>query len=304
MITLAQLEQEVARKVGPYYQFLADRQLPSTAGYQRAYVPALRSVVEQDLVLNLYLLRRGVNYLGTAVPVVDDDRQRTVSTYDSQTGMIEVDRPWAGIPAAGEVFEFHHLNPLQELRPAVRAGLRRTFFEDRYSLGSGFIYEADLTAALPWLTNPRDVWRLQATPLTAMWGTVPTTIPFVAFGQGGHVIIRVQGSTGPYVGAALISLAHSHFNFVNGVDSVSGPQNDTDQLAVDLDYAAAAGHIEAWHNVPARLQAAAAGNLQTSQKDAAVEFSRQALAHAPRRPDSWLMQAGFGGSGWPVVVNA
>lgn len=302
-ITLAQIERETARKVGPFYVMPTDRQIPTTSGLDRAFVPALRSTVEQDLVTNLFVLRRGVDFQGAPVLVSLPDRQRTVANYDPERGMVEVDRPWALLPAPGEILEFHHLDPSQELRPAVLAGLRRTFFEDRYSLGGGYIYEADLTAALPWLTNPRAVWGLELAPLGHIGGT-PKQIPHVAFGQAGHVIVRVQTGPSPFVGGVHVVVAHSHFNFVNGADSLTGPTEDNDLLEVDLDYATAAAHIEAWHNVPAKLQAAAAGNLQASQKDAALEFSRQSRIHAPRRPDNMQLQSLFGAGSNSVVVNA
>jgi len=66
---------------------------------------------------------------------------------------------------------------------------------------------------------------------------------------------------------------------VNGVTGY--PAHDDDELAVDLDYAAAAGHIEAWHNLPARLQAASAGGQQESQQMAAVEMTRQTMIWMP-----------------------
>src|SRR5215510_12495851 len=119
-VTLAQIEQETARKVGPYYRFAMDRQVPTTANFGRAFFPALRSVVEQDLVTNLWLLRRGLDETGAVVAVPPDDRQRTVAHYDPAQGLVEVDRPWSAAPAPAEVCEFHHLDPEQELRPAVR----------------------------------------------------------------------------------------------------------------------------------------------------------------------------------------
>jgi hypothetical protein len=305
-VTLAQLEQAVARKVGPYYQLAMDRQSPTTANFQRAFFPGLRSTVELDLVTNLYLLRRGIDYLGAAVPVSTDDRQRTVANYDPQQGMVEVDQPWSITPAVGEMCEFHHLDPALELRPVVLAGLRRCFLTERYSLGNGYFFEGDLTASLPWLTNPSDVLMLETLPFPTGFSGRTCEVPFVAFVQSGNVCIRVNSGTwGPYYGGLLVTIARSHFNFVNGLETTVGPTQDTDTLAVDVDYAAAAGHIEAWHNVPAKLQAAAAGNLQATQAMAAAEFSRQALIHAPKRPSRWGFDSLVGtGTGGLLVVNA
>jgi hypothetical protein len=304
-ITLADLEQETARKVGPFYQLAMDRQVPTTATLQRAFFPALRSTVEVDLVTNLWLLRRGLDETGAAVPVPPDDRQRTVASYDPALGQVEVDRPWSTAPAPAEVCEFHHLDPEQELRPVVRAGLRRTFFEDRFTLGTSLVYEADLTAAAPWVTNLRQVVRVQSAPcLSGFWESACDEIPYTVFGQGGHVCIRLGGPCAG-VPSVLVTLYRPHFTLVNGATTTEGPTADADTLEVDVDYAAAASHIEAWHNFPAKLQAAAAGNLQATQAMAALEFTRQARIWFPQQPDRLRFGAfvGFGGR-WPLVVNA
>ena len=286
--------------------FSLDRQIPSTATFQRVYVPGLRSTVEQDLVINLWMLRRGILADGspTAQVVEPEDRQRTVANYVASTGAVDVDRPWMREPEPAEIVEFHHLDPEQQLRQAVWAGLRRTRMADRFSLGSGYIYEADLTASLPWLSNPRDVYRIEAGPNLGMYNG-PIDIPFVAFSQEGHVCIRLNaGPAGPYYGEVLLTVGRAHFNWVNGLESDTGPVNDSDMLDVDLDYAASAAHIEAWHMFPARLQAAAAAGMQATQQMAALEFTRQALIHGPRRPDLHQFQRVFPGGWSHVVINA
>jgi hypothetical protein len=307
-VTLAEIEQETARRVGPFYVLSMYQQTPSTANFERAYFPGLRSSVEQDLVTNLWLLRRGIDYLGTPVVVDSVDRQRTVAVYDPQDGSVQIDRPWSVAPAPGEVCEFHHLDPEQQLRPAVRAGLRRCFFSDRYSMGNGFIFEADLTAALPWLTEPRWVWSVQ---LWSAWYGTPRDLPFVTFSQSGHVCIRVQAGGYPgfagvnFAGEVHVILERPTSTWVNQMESVVGPTADGDMLEVDLDYAAAAGHIEAWHQFPARLQAAAAGGTQATQAMASLEFTRQARLHGPHKPDRWAFETLVGiNAGSLTVVNA
>lgn len=296
-VRLAELEQEVARRVGPFYMLPMDRQVPSTANLERAYFPSLRSTVEQDLVTNLWLLRRGVLEDGTPVAVSAEDRQRTVANYDPQAGAVDIDRPWSASPAAGEVCEFHHLDPAQELRVTTRAGLRRTRFADRYQIASGYAYEIDLTQALPYLLNPKDVLNVE----TSQTFGYACDVPFEAFQQGGHVCIRLS-SSGSYWPGLLLSVARDHFHYVNALDSTSGPTADDDELEVDLDYAAAAGHIEAWHRFPAKLQAAAAGNLQATREQAATEFGRQAAIFYPRGRDRWGFSRLAGTSS--VVINA
>lgn len=306
-LTLARLEQEVARRVGPYYRLPTDRQVPSTATFERAFFPGLRSSVEQDLVTNLWILRRGIDWQGQPAPVDPDDRQRTVAVYDPQDGSVQVDRPWSRGLVPGEVCEFHHLDPEQQLRPSVRAGLRRCAFEERFSLGSGYIYETDLTESVPWLTDPNQVSRVQVAPFPTGFVGSPGDMPYTVFGQSGHVCIRLNtGGHGPYYGGVLVTAIRPVESLVNGLDSTSGPLIDTDTLNVDLDYAASAGHIEAWHAFPASLQAAAAGGTQATQAMAALEFTRQTRIHAPRRYDLYQLSELFGGYGLgsPVVVNA
>ena len=92
------------------------------------------------------------------------------------------------------------------------------------------------------------------------------------------------------------------WSWVNGAESASGPVLDTDTLEVDLDYAAAAGHIEAWHHFPARMQSAAAGGLQATMPQAAQEFSRLANLFGPQRSArvgfSGVFRMGVAGGGW------
>jgi hypothetical protein len=305
-VTLAELERQTARRVGPYYEAILDQQVPSTANFQTVFIPSLQSTVEQDLVTNLWLLRRGVDWQRNSVTVDPADRQRLVAIYDAAQGEVTVERPYSVIPAAGEVVEFHHLNPDLELRVVVRNGLRRCFFEDRFNLGTGYIYEADLTAALPWLTDEHSIDRVQVAPFPSGFYSSPWDLPFEVFGQGGHVCIRLNtGGMGPFYGGVLVTLYRPHFSWVNDADAPNGPTQDADTLDVDMDYAAAAAHIEAWHSFPARLQAAAAGGLQATQAMAALEFSRQSLIWFPQRPPIWGFSEVFGAGGWPpLVVNA
>jgi hypothetical protein len=50
-------------------------------------------------------------------------------------------------------------------------------------------------------------------------------------------------------------------------------------LDVDLDWAAAAAHVEAWRSASPRLMAAAATGLQDSRQEAAAELQRQGYLH-------------------------
>lgn len=305
-ITLAELEVEVARRCGPFAVYATDAQVPGTSLAATFYVAGLQSAIDQDAVGNLFVLRRGVLADGSPVPNLDPrDRQRQVFLFDPKSGRVEVDRPYMNLVMPTEVIEFHHLDPTQELRPAVLAGLRRTFSSDRYSLGTNYLFEVDLTSALPWLTNPRDVLSVAAAPAPTGYQS-PVEMPFTAFMQAGHVCIRLgSGYAGPYYGGVYVTVARSYFSLVNGVDQPGGPTADTDVLEVDLDYGAAFGHIEAWHRFQPRLNEAGAGGLQATMQQAANEATRQAYIHNQQPPGRYGFETMFGaGPGVPLVVNA
>jgi len=303
--TLAEIERATARRVGPYYGAALDRQVPSISGLDFAIVPNLRSTMEVDLVTNMWLLRRGLDYQGNPVTVDPLDRQRLVASYDALSGRVIVDRPWSVVPTPGEMVEFHHLDPSMELRTAVRNGLRRCFFEDRFDLGSGYIYEADLTAALPWLIDQRQISRVQTgSPSGGLCGST-CDISYTVFGQSGHVCLRLNSAgCGSFYGSVLVTVYRPHFSWVNSTDALEGPTDDDDVLDVDLNYAAAAAHIEAWHLLPARMAAAAAGGLQATQAMAAQEFTREARIHFPEQPQLLGPTKLSGRSGSSLVINA
>lgn len=321
--TLAQIEVAVARRLGPFYYLAQDAQSPSTGTQSFAYVPELQTLIDQDLVPNLYILRRGLLTTGAAtpIPVPPNDRVRTVYSVDASNGRLIPDRPWQWAPFSSEQFEIHHLHPDMELRPTVLSGLRRCFFEDRVQLEPGYYYEYDVTAALPYVTDASQIRRAQVGPWPSGWPgwwRGPLELPFAAYGQGAHIWIRISGSVywGPFWGGVLLTLHRDHFGFVNGKDAPDGPQNDTDVLYCPLDWAAAAGHVEAWVRYPARLQAAAATGLQASKQEAAAELQRQGYLHRLPiydpiqfdRTEMWGLGGGTyvegGGRRGPVVVNS
>lgn len=295
-ITLAQLEQETGRRCGPFYIQLADRQVPSTATFGYVNMPELRSNVDQDLVTNMWLLRRGKTYDGGTVDMDIFDRQRTVSTYDPEPGRIFPDRPWQTICAAGEIIEFQHLDPAQQLRPAVLAGLRRCFLPDTVQAQPTAGYGGtDLTEQFPWLT---EAWQVQR--VRYGWLSPYGDAPWDTYTSMGHLVLTgTYGSALPM--AVWVDAWRPAWSLVNGVDS-DGPTEDDDVLEVDLDYAASAAHIEAWHLSPARMFQAAAGSTQATQTMAAQEFTRQAAIHGPSRPTDYgfqtVVRVAGGGGGW------
>lgn len=279
MITLAQLEQEVARRTGPFFQAAQDSGTPTSSTTAAAYMPTLRSSAILGGPENLWLLRRGVLAGGAAIPVGQydpADRIRMVQTFDSSAGRVVVDRNWRNPMVPSEFADFTHLHPEQELRVSVMAGLRRCFLTETLPglVTSGY-GDMDLTYQYPWLTGGDQVVRVQygwARP----WGDAP----FDTSMMQGHVMLT--GAWGSYAPMNVwVTALRPAWSWVNGAESTTGPTADSDQLNVDLDYAAAAGHIEAWHLFPSHLFAAAAGNLQATQEMAAREFSRQSLIWGP-----------------------
>jgi len=298
MITLAGLEQETAQRVGPYVVASTDTQVPNTANFSYANFPSLQSDIELDLVTNLWLLRRGTKSDGSAIVVNALDRQRQVSSYDPSMGRVFVDRPWGQYPVPAEVCEFHHLDPQLELRPSVMAGLRRCFFDDTIQVQpTSQYYAIDVTAQAPWIITPD-----QIVSCRYGWLFPYADAPFDTYMQAGHVFLTgIFGAYGYYYlpTSLWLMVQRPSWSLVNGLDS-SGPVLDTDGLDIDLDYAASAAHIEAWHHFPARMAVAAAGGTQATQAMAAAEFSRQAGFWGPQRPTrvgfQSLVRLGGGGS--------
>jgi len=278
MITLAALEQEVARRTGPFFQAAQDSGTPTSSTTTSAIMPTLKSNAILGGPENLWLVRRGVLLDGTPTPVLvqDVDRARLVQAFDAGAGRVIVDRNWRDPMQPNELADFTHLHPTQELRTAVLAGLRRCFFPQRFgaTVTSGY-GDMDLTYQQPWVTDPGQVRRVQYGYYKPIGEA-----PFEAIVQDGHVML--SGAWGSYAPSSVwVTALRPHWTWVDGLDSDTGPTDDDDQLAVDLDYAAAAGHIEAWHLFPGRMFAAAAGNLQATQEMAAREFTRQAMIWNP-----------------------
>ena len=273
MVTLAAVEREVAPRCGPYR-----REVVASGTVSTAVVTALISTVEQETEENLYLLRRGLLVNGTAVPGYDaGDRIRMVKTHTLSTGTLEPDRAWTTAPAANEYIELHHLHPDAELRPAVQAGLRRAYFVDRSSLIlAAAAAERNLTALAAWITDPGAVYEVEH--LASTDTSLPTRVGhWNVFAQAAGVFL--QTSPDPYPNSLLVTSRRPHSSYVNGVVSTTGPTVDADVLTVSLEYAAAAGHIEAWRRLKARLLGPAQSGKAVSQAEGAREFTKQAYLH-------------------------
>ena len=298
-ITLAELEREVARRTGPFIQAAQDVGEPTSSTTTSAIMPSLKTNALLGGPENLWLLRRGVLLDGsaTSLPINPADRERLVQTFDPGAGRVIVDRNWRDAMYPSELADFTHLHPAQELRVAVLAGLRRCFFADTVqALLTSQYGDIDLTVQHPWITSPSQVLRAQYG-----WTKPSGDAPFEATMQAGHVMLA--GTHGTYAPAnSWVTVLRPHSSWVNGGTSAVGPTDDDDELAVDLDYAAAAGHIEAWHLFPSRLFAAAAGNLQATQRMAAEEFTRQAMIWGPSQDRRYGFDEVVGYTGTSVVL--
>lgn len=290
MTTLAQIEQAAAPRMGPYVLHTTSSAVASTLSL--LYVDKLKSNANPGGVENLYMLRRGQLLGGSTVAVAPADRQRSAATYDPIAGSVAPDRPWGVAPVATELVELHHLDPEAELRPAALSGLQRCWFEDRVSIAlSSAAAERDITAAASWITSPDQVFRVQFTAAgtTLLPADVQWTEPFM---KAGHVWLA--GWPDQYPSTLLVTGPRPYSTWVNGADSVTGPTADADVLAVDLDLAAAAAHIEGWRLFPARLKAAADGGFQLSQQAAAAEFTRLSTTQRRRKRTDWNLTRPFG----------
>jgi hypothetical protein len=240
------------------------------------------------------MLRRGQKTDGTTVSVSAGDRQRVAGVPDTTSGGVSPDRLWSVAPVSGEIIEFYHLDPAQELRVAVQHGLRRCFFEDRASVTlSSAAPERDITASVAWISRPDQIRRYQFTTTGSTSTLVPADVPWaMPFEKGGHVWLSAWPDE--YPNTLLITALRPHATWVNGADSTTGPTEDTDLLAVDLEYAAAAAHIEAWRLFAAKLRQAAEAGYQATMAQAATEFTRAAGVARRRRNRAWSLSASFG----------
>lgn len=293
-ITLQEIERALAPRVGPHKlgaDGLGEVQT-GTAMANRAYFDTLASTAGIEGITDLYMLRRGNLSSGSTVAVVAGDRVRMVAAHDPTDGSVTPDRNWATPPIGGELVEFHHLDPERELRRAVRDGLRRCYFETRVSVTtSSTSAERDLSAVLSWLTAKGQLRRVQHQAVGVT--TLPADVVWTgSFEAAGHVWLA--GSPDPYPDTLLVTALRPHYTWVNGADSTTGPTADADLLSLDLNYAVAAAHIEAWRICKPRLLQAAEDGYQITQAQAADEFTRQAEGHVQRRPRTWTLSAPFG----------
>lgn len=278
-VTLADIERELALRVGPYH-----RETVASGTTGGMVITAFKSsLTALGDVEDLYILRRGFKVDGSAVAnFTSADRIRLVDSVDYGTGTVTPDRVWATAPVADEDVEFHYLHPTNELRRAVLRGLKRAYLYDRVTITfSSAAVERNLTDQASWIVDQAQVVDVQ------MQYTGATHLPYEtgwwkAFRKSGDV--WVGAARDPYPNPMLVTALRPAFTYVNGATNLAGPDDDSDVLAIDVAYAAAAAHVEAWRMFKPRLTPAANEGLGIPQKEAAAEFTRLAAKFCPPIP--------------------
>lgn len=280
-ISLAAIEREVARRCGPFAYYQA-----ASGTIRSVTINRLKSSLALGGQEDMYILRRGLVAAGTAVPgFTSDDRIRLVADYDPAQGRLVPDSDWTTAPVATEMIELHLLDPEQELRVAVQNGLQRCYYVDRAQLtlsSASPTRNLTGTATLGWLKTPDQVYDV-------LYATTGSTIPplqvphYTLFEQSGSLWIAMAWD--PYPATVYLLARRPVGSYVcTGTPlvctySATGPTADAQEVNVDLEYAAAAGHAEAWRIAGPRLRPIAQTGLYPSQEAAAAEMTRMARAH-------------------------
>jgi hypothetical protein len=306
--SLREIEQEVARRVGPFalrwVHNPGEGEPPvASSTVTTIAIPALRSGLDLGGLEDMFVLRRGRLRDGTLLPVsdgiplpfVDDDRIRLVRAYRPQEGVLEVDRPYAYATYDDEEIELHHLDPELELRPAVLSGLRRCYVVHRLAV-NGTVPAAsdtiDLTELAPWLLSRDQVYGVSLSggaPATG-WRVEPygggLYLTLREFSYGASFVTNRRPAT-----AMVLPVVNGNGNgsgengeitaadWVVRAGNVNEPWHDEDRFAVPMDYAAAAGHIECWRSARPRMALVAQTGMWPEQKEAAAEFTRVSTVH-------------------------
>lgn len=317
---LREIEQEVARRVGPFQLRVVTNMQPGdpagpTSTTTTVAIRDLRSSIDLGGLEDMYVLRRGRLADGTRLPATlppDDtpvpydarDRVRLVRSYDPTNGVLEVDNAYYYAPNHNEEVELHHLDPGQELRPMVLAGLRRCWLTDILPVpNAGIPYGGviDLTQLAPWLTTRDQVYDVMMSG-----GSPMANWKIVGYGGGLNMRIGEWSPQATYVlnrrPAATKVLPGTTTPppvppdppvdpWVVRSGTVNEPWDDEDRFAVPLDYAAAAGHIEGWRSARPRLTLVAQTGMWAGQPEAAAEFTRVATVYfdPPRHQNGLAM---------------
>jgi hypothetical protein len=279
MLTLAQVEREVAGRAGPFYRLGA-----ASGDATHVVVSALQSTIDIGGIEDMWLLRRGVTTAGAAIVGFSaGDRQRRIKDIDVPSGSMLVDRAYATAVVAGEEVELLALDPEQELRRCVVRGLWRCYFEDRQSAVLATLSaERDLTALFPWLTQEWQVVEF-STKDAAVVEIAPTPLTYSRpYAAGGGVSTVLTPDPSPYT--VYVTALRPVASYVNALTSATGPTADADVLVGDqrfLDYLAAAGHAALWKYLPFKMQPLAAARMGLTRDEVAAQFASEASIYVP-----------------------
>lgn len=266
-VTLMDIEERIARRIGRYRKFKA-----SPAGdVDTLMTTRLRSSIDMGDYEDLYILRRGVFWDGSQVEnFTEDDRVRVVATYDHATGTLTPDESWLLPPQDNERIELHSLDPEQDLRPSVIQGLERCFFWEQASVAvTGALRQLPLSSSVPWLTDPASISELHGTQGNAIVPPVRTSW-WKPYRIGGGLFLNTDWLA---AGDLQITALRQHSTFVNGEYSPTGPNDDFDVLYVDPEYAARAAHVQLWLNCTDQMIVLAAQGLRLTPQQAADAFT-------------------------------
>lgn len=290
-VSLQEIEQRVARTVGPYIRVKAT----TGSTVSRLASTRLKSSVPLGSYEDQFMLRRGRTFGPTESwlsTYTSNDRIRLVASYDPTTGFLNNDNQWTNAPDVtnGEAVEILYLEPEYELRPAVLDGLARCFFWDTISVQTigGGNNRMNLTAAAPWITSPRQVKNVGMTDSSSSYA--PQAVPWYrVLQQGKDIWVYAEGML---AGSYSIDVLRPVKTLVNNETSFTGPNDDLDILYVDPDYALWASVLALWRTVPERIMPLTHEGLRPDQKAAAAEFTKFSLAVANQMPDRLMIRSG------------
>ena len=269
-ISLSQIEQAIAARIGPYERMTVYAGSSPTGVVVRKLMSGITLGDYEDR----YLLRRGLMQDGALIPNhLESDRARIVQEYLPTSGRLTPDLAWTNAPVEGETIELHYLEP-EMLREVALQGLQRCFFWDTIQVSStAHLTDLNITATAPWITRPAQIRTVQQGRYPYYMENVDW---FEVYQQGGDVSIRMGAVA---LGMVRISALRPHASYVNGELSLTGPNHDTDILNIEREYAARAGHISAWMLATPKLTPIAAQGMAITMKQAADAFTISSMTY-------------------------
>lgn len=277
---LMEIEEEVCARIGPYYNLEVE-----SGGGLAAVIPGLGTDLDTDEYSDLYILRRGLfrDSREAIVGFPASDRIRRVTNFIPTTGTIVPDRVWSSSPVNGELIELTYLHP-DTIRRATLSGLKRCYSLDTVSISpTATATERNLTASIPWLRRTTQLRDVGSVPPSSL-NQIPLRVDWVkAITKQGAIYAQMQPD--PYPSTIIVTAMRPMHTLVNGVTSLTGPNDDSDILAVDLSYAASAAVIECWRYAKPLLAPQALAGLALTQKDAANDFTTQSKKNLKMLPE-------------------